>query len=175
MTATNLYGTRPDIFGNASRLPLADASVDTVLLLDVLEHLAEPEAALSEASRVLRQDGKLLLTIPFAYPMHDQPHDYQRFTEHGLIHRLKRIGLQSIVITETGNAAEAAASNYCMAVAQGGIDALTARSWRSLWVPVIPLLVIAANLLGYLGAWLLPTRNLMPGAYYVEAKRRPPL
>jgi len=35
-TATELYGTRPDLFADAEVLPLRDSSIDHVLLLDVL-------------------------------------------------------------------------------------------------------------------------------------------
>ena len=170
-TAVQLYGTRPDVFGDASRLPFADASLDTVLLLDVMEHLQEPAAALAEAARVLKPAGRLLITVPFAYPMHDQPHDFQRWTAHGLAYQLKRAGLDPVAIEEKGSAAEAAAANLCMALAQGGVDALTARSWRIVWLAMLPLLILATNLYGVLGAWLLPTRGFMPGGYYVEARR----
>lgn len=49
----------------ADGLPqLADASFDVVLLLSVLEHLAEPEIALSEIHRILRPGGKALINVP---------------------------------------------------------------------------------------------------------------
>jgi SAM-dependent methyltransferase len=50
--------------GDATTLPLADDSVDAVLLLDVVEHVAEPERALAEAHRVLRPGGVLVLSVP---------------------------------------------------------------------------------------------------------------
>ena len=34
--------------------------------------------------RVLSGRGEVLYTIPFMYPVHEAPHDYQRFTRHGL-------------------------------------------------------------------------------------------
>jgi SAM-dependent methyltransferase len=170
-TAVNLYGTRPDVFGDAGRLPFADASLDTVMLLDVVEHLAEPDAALAEAARVLKPAGRVLVTVPFAYPMHDQPYDFQRWTAHGWNRRLQRAGLQAVSLEEKGNAAEAAAANLCMALAQGALDALAARSWRVLGLVPLPLLIVATNLYGVVAGWLLPTRDFMPGGYYVEARR----
>jgi SAM-dependent methyltransferase len=50
--------------GDAATLPIADDSVDAVLLLDVVEHVAEPERALAEAHRVLRPGGVLVLSVP---------------------------------------------------------------------------------------------------------------
>jgi SAM-dependent methyltransferase len=44
----------------AERLPLADASVDTVVSTLALCTVDEPESALSEIARVLRPDGQLL-------------------------------------------------------------------------------------------------------------------
>lgn len=49
------------------RLPLADGTVDIVCLLDVLEHLADPVAALRDARRVLGPDGRVVINVP-AHP-----------------------------------------------------------------------------------------------------------
>jgi 2-polyprenyl-6-hydroxyphenyl methylase/3-demethylubiquinone-9 3-methyltransferase len=57
---------------DATRLDLADDSFDTVLLGEVLEHLADPVPVLSEVARVCRHDGVVVITTPFGYsPHHD--------------------------------------------------------------------------------------------------------
>lgn len=48
------------------RWPLADSSVDVVIMGAILEHLLDPLAALSEARRVSRPDGQLVLSTPNA-------------------------------------------------------------------------------------------------------------
>ncbi len=48
----------------ASRLPFKECSFDTVILGEVLEHLAHPERVLKEAKRVLREGGKAVITVP---------------------------------------------------------------------------------------------------------------
>ncbi|WP_299270305.1 class I SAM-dependent methyltransferase [Halorientalis sp.] len=45
--------------GDAARLPVADESVDAVLILDALHHMARPDAVIEEAARVLRPGGVL--------------------------------------------------------------------------------------------------------------------
>lgn len=62
-------------------LPFPDASYDTVLLTDVMEHVAEPDALFSELVRILRPGGRLIMGTPFLYWIHEEPHDYRRFTE----------------------------------------------------------------------------------------------
>lgn len=47
---------------DAGRLPLADHSVEQVVTIWVLEHVADPAAILAEAFRVLRPDGVLVCT-----------------------------------------------------------------------------------------------------------------
>src|SRR5581483_7826543 len=50
--------------GDAEALPVADRSVDAVVMLDVLEHVPDPHAALVEAHRVLRPGGMIVLSVP---------------------------------------------------------------------------------------------------------------
>jgi len=73
-----------DVVANAHCLPFNDAYFETVLCNEALEHFIDPHKAVSEMARVLKEGGKLILTCPFCYPVHEAPHDYQRFTEYGL-------------------------------------------------------------------------------------------
>lgn len=50
--------------GGDNGLPFGDSSVDLVLVTEVIEHLREPERLLAEIRRVLRPDGRLILTTP---------------------------------------------------------------------------------------------------------------
>jgi len=47
--------------GDAGRLPLRDAAVDAVVVLDALHHLPAQGTALAEAARVLRPGGVLVI------------------------------------------------------------------------------------------------------------------
>lgn len=47
--------------GDLEKLPLADGSVDAVFLSQALHHAAQPAKAVSEAARILRKGGRLIL------------------------------------------------------------------------------------------------------------------
>ena len=51
------------VCGSACQLPFASMSVDAVLCLEVLEHLGQPERALTELSRVARKT--VILSVPY--------------------------------------------------------------------------------------------------------------
>ena len=50
--------------GSATAIPLPAAAVDCVTVLDVLEHIADHEAAVREIHRVLRPGGCVVATVP---------------------------------------------------------------------------------------------------------------
>jgi len=67
-----------------ARLPLADASVDGIVSVAVLEHVRIPRDAVREMERVLKPGGKICVYIPFMQGIHASPSDYRRYTPHGL-------------------------------------------------------------------------------------------
>ena len=68
---------------DAHRIPLADASMDAVIVQAVLEHVLEPAEVVAEIHRVLRPDGLVYADTPFMQQVHEGPYDFTRFTESG--------------------------------------------------------------------------------------------
>jgi SAM-dependent methyltransferase len=68
----------------AHDLPVHDASYDAVLCTQVLEHVPNPDAVIRELHRILRPGGRLWLTVPLAWELHEMPFDFYRYTPHGL-------------------------------------------------------------------------------------------
>jgi len=92
-----------DIFFDGKIIPLNDNSVDLVVMTEVIEHLFEPAEALIEIARVLKHDGKLLITAPFCWEEHEIPYDYARYTSYGMAKLLKDASFQPIENLKTGN------------------------------------------------------------------------
>lgn len=67
-------------------IPLADASVDAVVVQAVLEHVVDPARIVAEIERVLKPGGHVYAETPFLQHVHEGPYDFWRFTESG--HRL---------------------------------------------------------------------------------------
>lgn len=81
---------------------ICDASYDAALCLEVLEHVPDPLKALQETHRILKEDGILIVSVPHLSRVHDEPHDYFRFTHYGLRVLLERAGFSVMEIRERG-------------------------------------------------------------------------
>ncbi len=85
-----------------TRLPLRDGAADVVVCTETLEHLARPWVFAAEAARVLKPGGTLLLTTPMLARLHQAPHDYYRYTAHGLEALFRDAGLDVVRIDPQG-------------------------------------------------------------------------
>jgi SAM-dependent methyltransferase len=90
-----------DINASALDLPIKNACMDCVLLADVLEHLTNPEKAIGEIHRVLKNGGLALISAPFFLNLHEEPHDYFRFSKFGLKEVFERNGFEVVTLERT--------------------------------------------------------------------------
>jgi SAM-dependent methyltransferase len=91
-----------DIRGSVLDIPFGEASFESTMCLEVLEHVADPARALAELHRVLKPGGHLYLTTPQMWYAHYEPHDYFRYTDHGLRHLLAQAGFEVLNLERTG-------------------------------------------------------------------------
>ena len=74
--------TDADIVGDIHNIPLPAGSVDAIICHSVLEHVKDPQKAMSEMYRQLRPGGKMFFHVPSIYPYHAKKGfypDYWRF------------------------------------------------------------------------------------------------
>jgi len=96
--------SRADVFGSAMAVPVASSSVDVILCTQVLEHVPQPSALFCEVFRILKPGGVLVLTAPQTNPLHEEPHDYHRFTCHGLAWLATHAGFEQLSMRALGGA-----------------------------------------------------------------------
>lgn len=95
---------KADIFASAGAAPLRDACADCVISTQVIEHMPRPRKLFAEAARLLRPGGSLLVSAPQAQWLHEEPHDYWRFTKYGLMELAREAGLTPVKVIPLGGA-----------------------------------------------------------------------
>lgn len=102
-TAKLYHGKKgPDIYADATKIPLKSGSVDTILMLMVLEHLPDPALALREVKRLLKPGGVFIGSTVQMYPLHDEPHDFFRYTRYAIKNLLTQSDFRSKKIRSRG-------------------------------------------------------------------------
>ncbi|MGE5702266.1 MAG: class I SAM-dependent methyltransferase [Clostridia bacterium] len=85
--------------GDASQMPFEDASFDTIIMNDAMEHVDQPEKTLAECFRVLKPGGHLYINFPPYYHPYGAhlsdaigiPWVHSLFSEQTLIDAYKRL------------------------------------------------------------------------------------
>jgi SAM-dependent methyltransferase len=168
-TGSTLYSASPDVFADAAHLPFATASIDAIVCLEVLEHTRDHRAALHEFFRTLKPKSVLVLSIPFMYPIHDAPHDYQRLTEHGLRRDIAEAGFEILALKKNGHSIRTAGLLFNLALVGGLYE--KRRLLGYVMLPFAAFLVLIINLASLALSWILPDWSALGFGYEVEAAK----
>lgn len=90
-----------DVFYDGRTIPFANASFDTLICTQVLEHADDPEVLMKECARVLVPGGRAFFSMPFTYPEHETPYDFRRFTRFEHQRLCEKYGFIDITISQT--------------------------------------------------------------------------
>ncbi len=89
-----------NIVSDITEIPLPSESIDAVLCTEVIEHVPDPTAAVTEMARLLRPGGRLFLTAPLRSGLHQMPyHFYGGYTPSWYEHVLATNGVSGIKIS----------------------------------------------------------------------------
>lgn len=83
-----------DLFGTAYTIPADSEYFDSAICTAVLEHLEEPEVALTECFRVLKSGGYAIYSIPFIWHLHEEPRDFYRYSKYGIKYLFEKAGFE---------------------------------------------------------------------------------
>jgi len=91
-----------DAVADLSALPFPGAAFDAAINIVTLEHVRQPARVVAEIARALKPGASLLLIVPHEWEVHQSPHDYFRYTRHGVDYLLTQAGLQVAAIEPAG-------------------------------------------------------------------------
>lgn len=129
--------SRLDVIADLAALPLGDATCDAVISVVTLEHVPDPLAVVCDLERILRPGGRLLVIVPQQWEIHQAPHDYYRYTRHGMEHLLKTAGFASWQIEASGG--------YFHVLARQILNSIKFFRGGVRWAGFIPAALVAAS------------------------------
>jgi SAM-dependent methyltransferase len=137
------------IHGDGCDMDFADASFDTVLCVQVLEHVAEPLRMVEEIARVLRPGGKAILLVPQTSTTHLAPHYYGNFSRWWIDEALARFDLKRVEHHRLGGMWSSMASHlfffFFQAARYEGMSDPEVRRSPAFWL-LLPVMVVWALL-----------------------------
>lgn len=93
-----------DLVCDIVNMPIADDSFDAVICSEVFEHMQDPALAIVEFSRVIKDNGILILTAPFSSLVHFAPHYYcTGFSSYWYKHHLEKNNFEITSIQANGD------------------------------------------------------------------------
>ncbi|MGL5871923.1 MAG: class I SAM-dependent methyltransferase [Xenococcaceae cyanobacterium] len=93
-SSENRKSKKADYFYDGKTFPFGDRDFDSVIVNQVFEHIFNPDIFLAEINRVLKEEGFLLMSLPFVWDEHEQPHDYARYSSFGMKYLLEKHGFE---------------------------------------------------------------------------------
>ena len=93
---------RVDVICPVTELAFEKFQFDTVLCTQVLEHVFDHDKMMKEIFRVMKPGGHVILTVPFAWELHEEPYDFFRYTKHALKQLFENTGFEIDYIKPNG-------------------------------------------------------------------------
>jgi len=90
------------VVGDGCHMEFANETFDTILNIQVLEHVYEPILMMKEMTRVLKTGGYMILLVPQTSAIHMAPHHYYNFTRFWIERVTGDLGLEICVLKHIG-------------------------------------------------------------------------
>ncbi|MFA7301086.1 MAG: methyltransferase domain-containing protein [Candidatus Shapirobacteria bacterium] len=133
----------PDIVLDVAHMDvISTESIDVVNCIELFEHVQEIDKGITECYRVLKNGGTIIISIPFLFPIHADPSDYQRWTNHKWDNILHSVGFKSINIKPMGGFFTTLSDMVSMFINE---LPLILRLSRFILIPILSLLVRLDN------------------------------
>jgi SAM-dependent methyltransferase len=146
------------MIASCTDVPLPDYYFNVILCTEVLEHVSDSNKAFRELARLLKPDGFLIITMPFVYPLHEEPYDFIRFTPYQVREFAKKNELQVLELATSGNEIEVIATVWDVMWRQMLNNSIVSTAW-------VALMRLGMNLLASLGSKLFD--RILPKKFYL--------
>src|SRR5437899_1645225 len=123
-----------DAIADLAALPFRDGVFAACINIVTLEHVREPHRVLRELARALGPGGRLLLVVPHEWEVHQAPHDYYRYTRHGVAYLLEQAGFERIAIHPVGG--------YFRLLARRMLNGLQFFTGGARWIGFLPAVLL---------------------------------
>ena len=105
-----------DYLSELPTISAPDNSIDTIISFSVLEHVSKPFETLKEFKRILKKDGIFIISVPQYWHLHEEPHDYLRFTKYILKEKITELGFEIIYMKGLGRSFALVGQAFCNAM-----------------------------------------------------------
>lgn len=105
-----------DYLSELSEISAPNKSFNTIICFSVLEHVMQPFETIKEFHRVLKDDGIFIISVPQYWHLHEEPHDYYRFTKYGLKNKIIEYGFDILYSNELGKSFATVGQVFCNAL-----------------------------------------------------------
>ncbi|GAB4446660.1 MAG: hypothetical protein Fur0028_01290 [Bacteroidales bacterium] len=143
-----------DIFYDGSILPLEAESFDSIICTEVFEHIPNLDKILKELHRVLKHEGKILLSVPFVWNEHEIPNDYQRFSRFGIRLLLENNGFKILTVQKTSRTIHTITQLWTNAIHLAFFTRFFMLNYLINFIIVFPF-----NLVGWILGWIIPDKK----------------
>jgi len=126
-----------DILCEATNIPVPAETYDVVLCTQVVEHVFDHQKVFEEAYRLLKPDGRFIVSAPFIWEKHEIPYDFYRFTDFGLKTLLTRAGFEIKESIANGGKWAVIGQLIIMCFLKRGKSNIFIRLFRGVWNRVL--------------------------------------
>jgi SAM-dependent methyltransferase len=106
--------SKVDVYYDGKSIPFDDNNFDSVFCSEVLEHVFNLDEVLPEIRRVMKPNGKILVTVPFCWNEHEVPFDFGRYSSFGIAHLFEKYGFKVTALKKSGTFARVIMQLYAL-------------------------------------------------------------
>ncbi len=141
-----------DVYYDGTTIPFENDTFDSIFTSEVFEHVFNLDEVLKDLGRVLKVEGKVLITVPFVWDEHEVPYDFGRYSSYGIKFLLERQGFEVIEITKS--------SDFILTVFQLYISYIYQQiiRFKPLLI-LLPFLLFVMHSVSFVASFIFPTKK----------------